>query len=160
MNAVTQQFAGSRMDRTSGMVMLVATALALLAGFTIGPPSTDTIILGALLLLALVILFSAAWGFRLWRVGKIGSDKADLIAPRFEPPMRLFLTLWLGLAGASMILFLAALISLPTGIATRAVITAFFYLGFAAMLNRCIGGTLANVAILRSVAKKVGAAPR
>ncbi|MES2119519.1 MAG: hypothetical protein V4513_02960 [Pseudomonadota bacterium] len=134
--------------------MLVATALALLAGFTIGPPSADAIIIWAILLLALVVLFSGAGALRLWRVGKVARDKADLIAPRFEPSIRLFLTLWLGLAGASMILLIAGLISLPTGIATKAVISAFFYLAALAMLNRCIGGTLVNLAILRTAAYK------
>ena len=134
--------------------MLVATAFALLAGFTIGPPNADTIIIGALLLLVLVVLFSGAWALRLWRVGKVARDKAGLIAPRFEPPIRLFLTLWLGLAGGSMTLFIAGLISLPTGIATKAVVTAFFYLAAVALLNRCIGGTLVNLAILRTAAQK------
>lgn len=154
---MAQQF-GSRMDRTSGIVMLVGTGLALLAGFTIGPPSTAAMIVGVLLLLAFVILFSGAWALRLWRVGKVARDTAHPIAPRFEFPIRLFLTLWLGLTGASMILFIAGLVSLPTGVATRAVITAFFYVTAVAMLNRCIGGTLVNVAILRTAAQKDNAA--
>ena len=160
MVSMAQQFARSRMDRTSGMVMLAATAIALLAGFTIGPPSTDAIIVGALLLLALIILFFGVLALRVWRVGKVANDKADLIAPRFEPPIRLFLTVWLGLAGASMILFIAGLVSLPTGIATKAVITAFFYLAAVAVLNRCIGGTLVNLAILRTAAQKDDTATR
>ena len=134
--------------------MLVGTGLALLAAYTIGPPSTDATIFGVLLLLALVTLDSGVWALRLWRVGKIASDNADLIAPRFQPPIRVFLTLWLGLAGASMILFIAGLVALPTGIATKAVITAFFYLAAVAVVNRCIGGTLVNVAILRTAARR------
>ena len=151
---MAQQFAGSRMDRASGLVMLVATALALLVGFVVGPPSTDAMIFGVLLLLGLLVVFFGAWGFRLWRVGGIDKDKTDLISPRFETPIRLFLTLWLGLAGASMILFIAGLVSLPTGLATKAVLSAFFYVAAVAMLNRCIGGTLVNVAILRSATPK------
>ncbi len=145
------------MDRTSGIVMLVATMLALLVGFAVGPPSADAIIFGVLLLLGLLVVSFGAWALRLWRVGKIATDKADLIAPYFEPAIRLFLTLWLGLAGAGMILFIAGLVSLPTGIATNAIVSAFIYLAGVAMVNRCIGSTLVNVAILRSAPRRNGA---
>ena len=81
---MAHQFARSKMDRTSGIIMLVGTGLALLAAYTIGPPSTDATISGVLLLLALVTLDSGVWALRLWRVGKIASDNADLIAPLFS----------------------------------------------------------------------------
>lgn len=151
---MAQEFAGSRIDRRSGIMMLAATALALLAGFVIGPPSRDVIVFGFPVLVALAIAFFGVWAFRVWRVGKITKGRTELIAPRYERPIRLFLTLWLGLAGASMILFIAALVSLPTGIATKAVITAFVYLAALAWVNRCIGGALVNVAILRSGGRK------
>ena len=134
--------------------MLAATAVALLVAFVVGPPSTDAIIIGAVLLLGLGVVFLAAWALRLWRVGKIGQDKNELIAPHFESPIRLFLTLWIGLAGGCMVLLIAGLVALPTGIATKTVISAFCYLAAAAVLNRCIGGAFVNLAILRSASQK------
>lgn len=151
---MAQQFAGSRMDRASGIVMLVATALALLVGFAVGPPSGEAITIGFLLLLGFVVVFFSTWVVRLCRVGRIARDESELIAPRFEPAIRLFLTLWLGLAGASMILLIAGLVSLPTGIATSAVVSAFLYLVAVWMLSRSIVGTLVNLAILWSATPK------
>jgi uncharacterized membrane protein len=156
MVAMAQQFAGPMIGRASGMVMLVATALALLAGFAVGPPSGDPIIFAILFMLGLVV-FLGACALRLRCVGRIPKEKAEeLIAPHFQPLVRMFLQLWVGLLGASLILLLAGLASLATGIATNAVWNAFFYLASVTILNQCIGGTLVNVAIVRSASQKGG----
>ena len=62
---MTEQFAGSRMDRTSGIIMLVATGLALLLGFVVGPPNIDAIVIGTLLVLGLAVVCFGAWALRL-----------------------------------------------------------------------------------------------
>jgi hypothetical protein len=155
---VARPFTRSRIDRESGMVMVGATALALLLGFAIGPPGDEVIAFSAFLMVGLGAMAFGTWAFRLWFLRGRAKSDADSIAPGFKPAVRRFVTLWAGLAGASMILFIAALVSLPTGIAPAPVFTAFFYLVAIAMLNRLIGFMLVNLAMLRTAALRNGAA--